>query len=115
MIFETINEHVTFDQTSKQTFDVVSPRTKACNLPSIRGKPNKKATNKKKQVSRESPFIVTTIKKYTKTAKELQMLKMKMTQDITKKILNNEQACNCKWTFFFLKYSSLEIFLGLVL
>ncbi len=40
-----MNEHVTFDQASKQTFDVVLPRTKACNLPNIRGKPNKKATN----------------------------------------------------------------------
>jgi hypothetical protein len=42
-----MNEHVTFGQTSKQTFNLVSPRTKACNLPSIRGKPNKKTTNKK--------------------------------------------------------------------
>ncbi len=28
------------------------------------------------------------------------MLKMKMTQDITKQILNNEQTCGCKWMFF---------------
>jgi hypothetical protein len=58
-----MNEHVTFDQTSKQTFDLVSPRTKACNLPSIRGKPNKKTTNKKRQISRESPSILRAIKK----------------------------------------------------
>jgi len=93
-----MNEHVTFDQTSKQTFDLVSPRTKACNLPSIRGKPNKKTTNKKRQISRESPSILRAIKKNTQIAKEMQMLKM--TQDITKQILNNEQTCNCKWIFF---------------
>ncbi len=29
--FDDMNEHVTPDQTLKQTFDVVSPRTKACN------------------------------------------------------------------------------------
>jgi len=80
-----MNEHVTFDQTSKQTFDVVSPKTKACNLPSIRGKPNKKTTNKKRQISRESPSIVRAIKKIHKLQKKMQMLKMKMTQDITNK------------------------------
>ncbi len=90
-----MNEHVTFDQTLKQTFDLVSPRTKACNLPSIRGKPNKKATNKKRQISRESPSILRAIKKYTQIAKEMQMLKMKMTQDIAKQILDNEQTCSC--------------------
>jgi hypothetical protein len=45
----------------------------------------------------------------------MQMLKMKMTQDITKQILDNEQTCSCKWMFFWLKYLSLDIFLGLAL
>jgi hypothetical protein len=111
-----MNEHVTFDQTLKQTFDLVSPRTKACNLPGIRGKPNKKATKKKgKYVESLHPFILRDIKKYTQIAKEMQMLKMKMTQDITKNILDNEQTCSCKWMFFLLKYLSLDIHQGLAL
>jgi hypothetical protein len=48
----------------------VSPRTKVCNWPSIRGKPNKKATNKKKLISRESPSIVRVIKTYSQTTKK---------------------------------------------
>jgi hypothetical protein len=95
-----VNEHVAFDQTSKQTFDLVSCRTKACKLPSIRGKPNKKATNEKRQIFKEFPSILRAIKKNTQIAKEMQMLKMKMTQDITKQILNNEQTSSCKWMFF---------------
>jgi hypothetical protein len=64
----------------------VSPRTKACNLPSIRGKPNKKATNKKRLISRESPSIVRVIKTYTQTTKKMQMLRMEMTHNITKQL-----------------------------
>jgi len=44
------------------------------------------------------------------------MLKMEMTQNITKQILENEQEGkkdSYKWPFFLLKYLSLEIFLGL--
>jgi hypothetical protein len=47
------------------------------------------------QISRESPSILRAIKKYTQIAKEMQMLKMKMTQDIAKQILDNEQTCSC--------------------
>jgi hypothetical protein len=65
-----MNEHVTFDQTLEQTFDVVSPRTKACDLPNTKGKPNKKTTNKKRKISKESPSIVRAIKKYTQIAKK---------------------------------------------
>ncbi len=57
-----MNKHVTCDQTSKQTFDLLSRRTKACKLSSIRGKPNKKVTNKKRQIFRESPSILRAIK-----------------------------------------------------
>ncbi len=64
----------------------MSPRTKACNLPSIRGKPNKKATNKKRLISRESPSIVRVIKTYTQTTKKMQMLRMEMTHNITKQL-----------------------------
>jgi hypothetical protein len=31
------------------------------------------------------------------------MLKMKMTQDITKQIIDNKQMCSCKWMFFFVE------------
>jgi hypothetical protein len=57
-----MNKHVTCDQTSKQTFDLLSCRIKACKLPSIRGKANKKATNKKRQIFKESPSILRAIK-----------------------------------------------------
>ncbi len=60
-----MNEHITFDQTSKQAYDVLPPRTKASNFPNSRDKPNKKATNKIKRLSKVPPSIAKTIKKYT--------------------------------------------------
>jgi hypothetical protein len=63
-----MNEHVTFEQPLEQTFNVVSPRTKACNL--ARCTPNKKTTNKKRQISKESPSILRAIKKILKLQKE---------------------------------------------
>lgn len=41
-IFYDINEHVTFNQASKQAYDVMSPKTRASNLPNTKDKPNKK-------------------------------------------------------------------------
>jgi hypothetical protein len=64
LIFYNMNEHITFDQTSEQASDVVSPKTRACNLPNARGKPNKKITNKKRHLFGTSPSIVETIKEY---------------------------------------------------
>ncbi len=43
-----MNEHITFDQTSQQAFDVMSPKTRACNFLGAKGKPNKKVTNNKR-------------------------------------------------------------------
>lgn len=40
-----------------------------------------------------SSSITWTIKEYTQTAKEMEMLKTEMTWDITKHILKSEQAC----------------------
>ncbi len=40
-----------------------------------------------------SSSITGAIKKYTQTAKEMEMLKTKITWDITKHILKSEQAC----------------------
>jgi hypothetical protein len=65
-----MNEHVTFEQPLEQTFDVVSPRTKACNLSSTRCTPNKKTTNKKRQISKETPSILRAIKKILKLQKK---------------------------------------------
>jgi hypothetical protein len=70
----------------------LSPRTKASNFPNTRDKPNKKATNKIKSLSREAPSIAKTIKKYTQPTKKKDILNMEMTKDITKQILKNEQV-----------------------
>ncbi len=91
LIFYNMNEHITFDQTSEQASDLVSPKTKACNLPNARSKPNKKITNKKRHLFGTSPSIIETIKEYAKNAKKMEILKIEMTQDITKQILEYEQ------------------------
>jgi hypothetical protein len=70
----------------------MSPKTRACNLPNARSKPNKKVTNKKSHIFGRSPSIVETIIEYTQNAKEMEILKIEMTQDITKQILENEQV-----------------------
>jgi len=70
-IFVDSNDHVTPNHPSNQAYAIVSPRTRACNLPSTKGKPNKKATRKKQCLSRESPSFVKAIKEYSHTTKEL--------------------------------------------
>jgi hypothetical protein len=52
LIFVDNNDHVTQNHTFNQAFDIVSPKTKACNLIGIRGKPNKKAISKKRCLSK---------------------------------------------------------------
>jgi hypothetical protein len=47
LVFVNSNGHVTQNHTFDQAFDIVSLKTKACNLIGIGGKPNKKATSKK--------------------------------------------------------------------
>jgi hypothetical protein len=64
-IFVDSNDQVTPNHTSDQTFDIVSPRTRACNLLGIRSKPNKKATSKKQRLSREPPSLAEAMKKYS--------------------------------------------------
>jgi hypothetical protein len=46
-IFIDNNDNVTPNHTPDQTFDIISFMTRACNSLGIRGKPNKKVTNKK--------------------------------------------------------------------
>ncbi len=46
-IFVDSNDHVTPNHTFDQAFDIMSLRIRACNLLSIRGKPNKKSRSKK--------------------------------------------------------------------
>ncbi len=46
-IFVDSNDQVTPNHTFDQTFDIVSPRTRACNLPGIRSKPNKESYKQK--------------------------------------------------------------------
>jgi hypothetical protein len=43
-------------------------------------------------LSRESPSIAKAIKKYSKTTKELELLKMQMTKKIKTQILESEQV-----------------------
>ncbi len=86
LIFYNMNEHMIFDQTLEQASDVMSLKTGACNLPNTRGKPNKK-----RHLFGTSPSIIETIKEYTKNAKEMEILKIEMTQDITKQIQEYEQ------------------------
>jgi hypothetical protein len=63
-IFVNNNDCVTPIHTSNQAYDIVSAKTRACNLPGTRGKPNKKATSKKQCLSKESPSMAIVIKKY---------------------------------------------------
>jgi hypothetical protein len=63
--FVDSNDHITPNHTFDQTFDIVSPKTRACNLLGIKGKTNKKATNKKQCLSGGSLPIVKTIKEYS--------------------------------------------------
>jgi len=65
LIFDDMNENVTFDQTSKQAFNVMSPLIRACNLVDIGGKPNKKARHKKMCLF-GSPSTIGTIKNFKK-------------------------------------------------
>jgi hypothetical protein len=44
-IFDDINEYVTPNQTSEEAFNVVSPRTRACNLFSTRSKLSRSENN----------------------------------------------------------------------
>ncbi len=65
LIFVDSNDHVTPNHTFDQTFDIVAPKTKACNLLGIKGKPNKKTIRKKQRLSRESVSIAKAIKEYS--------------------------------------------------
>jgi len=47
LVFVDSNDHATPNHTSDQTSNVVSPKTRACNLHGTRDKPNKKITSKK--------------------------------------------------------------------
>jgi hypothetical protein len=85
LIFDDMNENVTFDQTSKQALNVMPHMIRVCNLFNIGGKPNKKTTHKKMCLFGGTPSIIGTIKKNLKMqkdiyiAKEMEMLKSEMT------------------------------------
>jgi len=85
LIFDDMNENVTFDQTSKQALNAMPHMIRVCNLFNIGGKPNKKATHKKICLFGGSPSIIGTIKKKNLIqkdiyiAKEMEMLKSEMT------------------------------------
>jgi hypothetical protein len=81
LVFVDSNDHVTSNHTFNQASDLVSPRTRACNLPGTIDKPNNKITHKKRCLSGESPSIAEAIKEYSQTAKELEILKKKMTKN----------------------------------
>jgi hypothetical protein len=71
----------------------MSPKTRASNLPNTKDKPNKKKLQIRIGIYTEgSPSIARGFKEYTQTIKEMEMLKMEMTRDITKQILKNEQT-----------------------
>jgi hypothetical protein len=91
LIFYIVNLDVTTNQVFNRAFDVVLPRTWACNLPSTKSKSNKKITNRKRCLFR-GPSIIEAIKKYSQTTKEMELLEMQMTREITIQILENEQA-----------------------
>jgi hypothetical protein len=116
LIFSNANEDVTTNQLFNHTFDVVSPRTRACNLPSTKGKSNKKLTNRKIQLFRD-PSIIEAIKKYSQTIEEMELLEMQMTSEITIQILENEQARRklplegqLQMDFFLLKFKAQKSF-----
>ncbi len=47
LIFVDSDDHITPNRTFDEAFDIVSPKTRTCNLLSTKGKPNKKTTSKK--------------------------------------------------------------------
>jgi hypothetical protein len=70
-IFVDSNDHVTPNHTSDQASNIVSPRTRACDLPSTIGKPNNKVTSKRLCLSREFPRLLP-LQKLSKTIHKLQ-------------------------------------------
>jgi hypothetical protein len=64
-----MNEDVTTNQVFNHAFDIVSPRTRACNLPSIKGKSNRKITNRKIRIFK-GPSIIEAIKRIHKLQKK---------------------------------------------
>ncbi len=110
LIFSNGNENVAINQVFNQAFDVVLPRTKACDLPSTKGKLNKKITNRKRRLFK-GPSIVKTIKKIHKLQKKWSFWKCKWQGKSQFKYLKmNKQGGNCswrdsyKWLFFLPKY-----------
>jgi hypothetical protein len=78
LIFDDMNENVTFDHTSKQAPNVMPHMIRVCNLVNIGSKPNKKATHKEMRLFGRFPSVIGTIKNIY-IAKEMEMLKSEMT------------------------------------
>jgi hypothetical protein len=74
--------------TSSTNFD--SPRTRACKLHSVQGKPNKKLEKKKRQLSTCSFVFANAINNFTHVMKEIEFLKMEMIKFITSQMLQSE-------------------------
>ncbi len=66
-------------------------RTKACKLPSVQGKANKRMENKRRKLDVGSFAIIDAIKKNSKGVKEIKKMKMEMTKRIATQLLQNEQ------------------------
>jgi hypothetical protein len=68
-----------------------SPITKACNLPCVQGKLNKKLKRKKRWLSISSYIITNAINNFTHLVKEIELKKMEMTKFVTSQMLQNEK------------------------
>ncbi len=65
-------------------------RIRACKLPSVQRKFNKKLKWKKRRLFTSSSVITYAINKFTHVVKEIEFLKMEMTKFITPQMLQNE-------------------------
>jgi hypothetical protein len=68
-----------------------SPRTWACKLHSVQGKPNKKLKRKKRWLSIGSSTIVDAINNFTHVVKDIWKKKMEMKKFITSQMLQSEE------------------------
>jgi hypothetical protein len=59
-----------------------TPKTKACKLPSVQGKANKRMENKRRKLDASSSTITNAIKKIPKGVKEIGKMKMEMIKRI---------------------------------
>ncbi len=61
-----------------------TPKTKACKLPNVQGKANKRMENKRRKLDASSFAIANAIKKIPKGVKEIEKIKMEMIKRIAR-------------------------------